>query len=353
MNNRKTYFDILRITAIYLAVLIHTGTGGYLYYLRLSQPPGRAIFMGATAFIQAASVPMLMMISGALLLSREESIRTVARKRILRFALLIVLFSLISYAYTVVREKETFSLWVFLCNLFSYEQVYSYWYLYAYLAFLVELPFLRIMVKHMRKQDFLYFFAFAAVYSALTPAALLILKAPLAPSSNFSPFIVQDMVLFPIAGYCIDHCLTDTDFSRKRVWIAAAASAAAIVAEVLVQTVYRRLCAEGTYNPDLYLSSLSFFPCVGIFFCAKAASLRAHVKGGKMSGRLLSLFSSCSLGVYLLQHIILAETKPAGSFFRKALGVFPGTLVWVLLACITGTLVTWLLKKVPGMRKLL
>ncbi len=197
MNNRKTYFDILRITAIYLAVLIHTGTGGYLYYLRLSQPLGRAVFMGATAFIQAASVPMLMMISGALLLNREESIRTVARKRILRFALLIVLFSLISYAYTVVKEKGAFSLWVFLCNLFSYEQVYSYWYLYAYLAFLVELPFLRIMVKHMRKQDFLYFFAFAAVYSALTPAALLILKAPLAPSSNSPRLLFRTWCCFP------------------------------------------------------------------------------------------------------------------------------------------------------------
>ncbi|MCR5138257.1 MAG: acyltransferase [Oscillospiraceae bacterium] len=350
-QKRKNHPDIIKIFATYIIVMGHSGVAGYLYYMKVSAPLPRFLFMMNAAFMQAATIPLYAMISGAFLLPREESLTSLFRKRVLRFFLLLATFSLISYLYSFFREGGSLSVREFLCNLFSYEQVYSYWYLYAYLAFLVVLPFLRILANRMTDTDYRYFFAIAVVYYLMSPLAYLLLREPLSPSDNFVPFTVQTLIFFPLAGHYIENRLDDTVFTKKNTWIAILIAVAGLAFEAGVQYLYSLRYQGENYGPDLYLTCLTVVPGPAIYFAVKALLLHRSIGDGLR--KLILFFSSTSFGVYLLHHIYLKETAPIGRILKDRLGLFPGNLVWVLLICLLGTAVSWLLKKLPGFRKML
>ncbi len=351
VQQRKIHPDFMRAFSTYLVILGHSGIAGYLYYMRMTEPLPRFLFMMLTGLIQASAVPTYAIISGALLLPREEPISKVLKKRVLNIFLVLVTFSLISYVFTSLRHGQPMSVWAFLCNLYSYEQVYSYWYLYAYLAFLVVLPFLRILAQRMTETEYRYLFAVAFLYYVSVPIAFLVLREPLSPSGNFVPFVVQTLVIFPFIGHYIENRLDDSVFTRKNVIRVLLLVLAGILFETVVQYLYWIRYHGAEYSPDLYLSSLNIIPSSGIYFIAKAFFL--HHRVGDRLRKVILFFSSTSFGVFLLHHIYLTETAPVGKFLKLHLGTFPGNLVWVLLICLFGTAVSWILKKLPGFRKLL
>ena len=69
--------------------------------------------------------------------------------------------------------------------------------------------------------------------------------------------------------------------------------------------------------------------------------------------RLECLLGSCSFGVYLIQHWLLLLSRDLTEGLARVLGVFPAALCQALAVCLLGTGITFLLKQIPGLRKLL
>ena len=74
-KERKLYFDILRIIAITCVVYNHTNEYGYYRYAIVNNQVFSCLYAALGAFI-AIGVPLFFMISGALLLEKEEFLRS-------------------------------------------------------------------------------------------------------------------------------------------------------------------------------------------------------------------------------------------------------------------------------------
>ena len=91
------------------------------------------------------------MISGSLLLAKDMTYKDLFTKRILRIVVALTFASFVAYIVNIRKDIRSFDLVNFLRNLISGEHVSAYWYLYAYLGFLVTLPFLRRIANYFTK----------------------------------------------------------------------------------------------------------------------------------------------------------------------------------------------------------
>ena len=137
--NRKTYLDALRVLAAFLVIFNHT-EGFHLFLEQAADGSAASWLRVMLSVFTKINVPVFFMISGALLLGREESYGVLLRKRVARFLSVLVLFSLVIY---LDRNPESRDMSDFVYGLFSGEINLSYWFLYAYLGMLLALPFLR------------------------------------------------------------------------------------------------------------------------------------------------------------------------------------------------------------------
>lgn len=92
-GRRNAYFDVLRVLAILLVVFNHLP--GYLLYQTCSGLKAWA-YMLLTMFTRI-NVPLFLMVSGALLLGKEESTSRLIKHRVSRIVAVTVLFSALCY----------------------------------------------------------------------------------------------------------------------------------------------------------------------------------------------------------------------------------------------------------------
>ena len=348
-KGRKLHLDLLRIIAIFLVVYNHTGINGCSYYYAIHDSLWHFPLM-VLAYVMRCAVPVFFMISGALLLKKNEAIKTLYRKRVLRFLIVLVVASLISYLYKIRQDFAQFSLIYFLNQLYSYNLCYSYWFLYQYLAWLICLPFLRRMAQNMKNEDFLYLFAIVAVVNLMTFAPLAVLGEPTSYSKNFAPFVLNNTVFYPLAGYYLEERVPESEYCKKNTLILFLL----FVVSAGITVVAQNYWCENYLHWELggaegYLSTLGFVPAILLYYMSKLLFIRFTAP--KVFQKLISLLGSCSLGVYLFQHIYLEMTSDL--WLRTAFGTWLGTVLWVVEVCLIGTAVTIILKQIPGVKKLL
>ena len=140
-SERNISFDLIRILAIFLVMYNHRET--YIFYHHVPHMGLRYILSMCGAAFCKCGPPLFFMVSGALILHKKESFRRIFRHRILRILIVMVILSILIVA--LIPDSDSF-----LKTFFSGLN----WYLYAYIGYLLMLPFLRILVNHMtRKRD--------------------------------------------------------------------------------------------------------------------------------------------------------------------------------------------------------
>lgn len=100
MKQKKVYFEFIRIIACSLVLFNHT-TGYHLY--SMTSGVKQYIYM-CLAMVTKINVPLFFMISGAVLLDREESIVTVFKRRVFRIFLIIALVEGILFLTNIDKE---------------------------------------------------------------------------------------------------------------------------------------------------------------------------------------------------------------------------------------------------------
>ena len=350
MKERRLFLDFIRVVAIILVIYNHTGLSGYMYFVEIPDQLARFPVMALGTFCRFC-VPLFFMASGATLLQKEESVCMLWRKRVLRFFLVLVLFSFISYTWES-RGTGSFSLLVFVRELYLYMHVHTYWFLYQYLAYLICLPFLRRMAAGMTNRHFQYLVLVMLGAKILELLPLYIFLYPESYSASFILFSIEIAVFYPLMGYYLGTRLPDNTFTEKGAGLAALFFAASVMVMVFSQNFYaNHFDGWNVVSGEAYLGTFSFIPACALFYQARLLFLR-HSPGPGLS-RLLLLFSDCSFGVYLLHHIWQDLFAPVHAVLQTRCGVYPGTLLWVLFLLLVGTAITWVLKKLPLMRKLL
>ena len=121
------------------------------------------------------------MVSGTLLLAREECIGYILKKRFVKMLLVLLTFELIMCIESMLLAwrksgEFAFSVRAFLCSFFSgnVSGTGAYWYIYAHLGMLLLLPFLHVIAKNMDAEKFWLLIVLHALTYSIIPFVNLI-----------------------------------------------------------------------------------------------------------------------------------------------------------------------------------
>lgn len=209
-NNKRNllHIELLRIIAAYFVIFNHTSKKGFFLfsvYERGSLPYW--VYMFFSVFCKI-SVPLFFMIAGALLLKKDMDLKEIWSKKILRILAALVIFTAVTYiGLGIWNGEETLSVVDYVQKLYTNQVTVVFWYLYAYMAFLIALPFLRAIVKTIQSVDYKYLFTLFVLFTAVIPCieyrfgqGNIRLYGELSPSWLFS-----NIVFWPLLGYYLEN----------------------------------------------------------------------------------------------------------------------------------------------------
>lgn len=348
---KLVHLEIIRFLAVCLVVFNHTD--GYFLYFTTTEHPVTYLVSLCFSVVCRINVPLFFMVSGALLLKKQESLRELYRRRVSRIVIVLVLFSALQYADLVLRGQTGGEHIVrdFLKGLCAGDIVESYWFLYTYLAMLLGLPFLRRLAAGMSRTEFRYLFALKAVFDVLLKAFTL---GSTVAVEVYIPYLT-DAVFYPLAGYYIEWVMVrHTDHSPQaagRYGNTLRAAAAGVLLLVLsMLAVYTGYCITGAYSQD-WLGI--FTPILAIIVYYVVKSLCEESRMPRWLCRCAVYLGSTAFGIYLTELPVRRLLLPVYLYLCEHTVGLVACPVYVLGTVGLAVIVVSILKQIPGLKKLL
>lgn len=353
MQERKKYYylDMIRIYAILYVIFIHTD----MAELYLQMPLGSvSYYIFLYSSLWAAFTPsVFFMVSGALLMEKEEPISGIWKKRIARIAADLFILTLLYFILDIKSGRCEPDPVFFLKQLFSRPWITPYWYLYSYLSFLICLPFVRGMAKVMTEKTAVYLFVLGVFLQSIFPEMLRHLPAGFEIYENLRwDWLLNSTVLFPLLGYAI-HKKTEL-LKRKRVVFGL------IIADLFWLCYQTGLAASSCIGSgqnilcDNYRGTCTILHAVTVFCAFKYLQEKEIFRKGE---KVFAEISSCVFGIYLFHGFFLDRIRIVGKIKYLLFSHFSGpalvipSVLWILLIFGMTGAVVWLLRRIPPVRK--
>lgn len=348
----KYHIEFLRIIAILFVIFNHTGTKGFFLFSIREESPFYWIYLFISILCKIA-VPIFYMISGALLLNIDETLKVLYKKRVLKFLATILFFSFIQYIYVTVKNHTSFSLLSFLGIVYSKNIAVAYWYLYSYLGLLVMLPFLRKMTRALNKNDYLYLIICQFVVVSVIPILqYLFTRGNYSLNSNIAMPILTSSIYYFILGYFLENILEETDYNYKRCMVLVFSSIIAIFISCFM-TYYRAqitgICTEK--DSQLFHSVLINIPTFTVYYCTKYFFIKTNIKD--ITKKIIVYFGSFTFGIMLFENILRSILEFIFYRLRSHLGDILSCGIYVMAVFLGGAIITLILKLIPGIKKLI
>ncbi len=354
---RKVYIDFLRIMATFLVIFNHL-PGNYLY--ESSTGVATNVYLFISTFTKV-NVPLFFMISGSMLLSKDEDYKTILKKRVLRIALVLVLFEIAAYLMVFLRNllviKEAhFSVKELFLSILAGDSkvVFQYWYLYAYLGFLLLLPFMRGAAKQMDRSGFTVLLVLKCLLAIVLPFVNKLLQergaSTLSLSEDFKlPLVAFDAFFYPLMGYYIDQKLKLNEWKGGRVLGLVILGIAAMVSSVLLTGYDLRVNGVAS---ERYMDLIAFAETFVVFITVKWLFMQKECP--ERLGKVICSIGKLTFGIYLLDSFVKYLLY---FFYVGKVERFLPTIVisygWCIISMLLGGLITRVFKKLPGIKKLL
>lgn len=357
-KTRELYLDLLRVTACFAVILIHTKGHGATLFLKYD--PGTWGYYSAlffTVFIRFA-VPVFFAVSGATLLGRKEESPRKMFSRIIRIVIVLLIFSLLHYLDDVVPAEGAFRPLRFLALTYSRNIHATLWYLYAYLAFLVSLPVLRPLAQNLSDAGFRYMFLLILAVGSLIPCLeVCLLHAGYRMNTSFDiTWMLSDVVAYPMLGYYF-HDRLDPKRDLKDLWWVWPLTAAALLFTTF--TLGRMMEISGGYSKNIfriYVAKFDLLHTFSLFLLARCLCTRVHFPGWLQKA--VFGLAPCVFGIYLIHVFFMKDGRlfeKCQSFLTSSghIGELAATLLAALLIMAVSGLITWILRRIPAVRRFL
>lgn len=346
---RLLHMDLLRLLAIYFVIFNHTGPRGYTLFTNSMDSVMYIPYMLFSILCKVA-VPIFFMISGALLLPKQESLGRLFSKRILRMVIVLILIS-VPYYYWVHRAHGI-GLTDFLTFIFGNSATTSLWYLYSYVALLLMMPFLRSMVKAMAEKDFLYLIAgYLVVFGVIPCLELCLWKGNVSIHQSFTPVLfLTPNVFYALVGYYLEHIM-DYQKNRKRILgIGVCFSVIALLVTCMVTHYQKMVVGECTVEQwERFFNCFICIPAMTLYYAAKCASEKLQ---GVRQQKVLPVLGGAVFGVYLIEKLLRVLMEFVYVHTAPLVGSFLASLTWTLAVFCLGLFIVVLMKHTPGLKKI-
>ena len=357
---KKVYIELIRVLAFVLVMYNHLP--GYTMYM-YTKGVKQFVYM-YISMITRINVPLFFMISGSLLLARKEEMGTVIRKRVPRQILVMLLFELalyLCYGLHANLRGETYALTAghFLRGALAgnLDGMGSYWYMYAYLAFLLLLPFMQRAADGIKKEEIAVLFVLRLALFALLPVLNLLLHLngaePFRTAGKFElPLVTISAFFFPLIGYYLDRCVDIEKISGKKLAGLAGAATAGILLSCLCTLMEGK--ADGQLTQNFVRMTDAVSAAAAFIIIKYIMVVRKPFLSEGRSGSLICFVGSLTFGIYLLNPFLklffYQSYKAAAKVYLRGPIL---SVIWVLISMCAGGAITFLLKKIPGIRKLI
>ena len=359
-TSRRVYFEIMRVLACALVIFNHLPVYDHFADVECES---RTLFMTLT-MITRINVPVFFMVSGALLLQKDEDFTAVFKKRFLRIIGLLAVFYLINIAalqynsflkgsYYDISAKQ------FLLGFIRKELPGAdvYWYLYAYLGYLFMLPLLQRIAKGITRAEFWALIMLHFIISSLIPMLnLYFAKNGIGESIWLDeglhvPFAVVQAMFYPLIGYYLEYRV---DIKKVRFWhLCPLIMGAAIGITLSNICTYADAELNGTFSQS-YVMLFDYLTAISVFMLIKY--LYTLIKAGRRAGigdKVFCFIGSMTLGIYMFDPVFRKLFYQMFIDKTQFFSVAEQGLLWILFSMTLGIICTFLLKKISLFKKLL
>lgn len=166
-KDRFLYMDVLRVFAFLGVTALHAVTP----YISAASLVGSLswVFCVCVNAVARVGVPLFLMLTGALLLGRDEGVGTFYRRRLPRIIIPIAVWDILYYIANAVLSDKALSFSAFLGAVLNNGAYYHLWYLYELLGIYLVLPFLSRACRSSSLKEVTVLLAVAAFPGTIRP----------------------------------------------------------------------------------------------------------------------------------------------------------------------------------------
>lgn len=348
-SRRLIHFDLMRIIACFLVILIHVGV-----FDQTKDIPNQSIsivFANFYGIISRWAVPCFLMLSGLMFLDKNKEIplKKLYGKYILRLAVAYIVWSFIYAVYNSFYDAgpslyEKFKYFLSYC--FSGE-IHT-WYVLVTIGLYIALPILKLIINKADQKTLKYWLIAMFVFASVIP---FIIDWGIPMISGYISYINKYMEAFFFVGYTLyfvlGYCLLKSDLSskmRKCIYILAALGFVyCIVIRIVLVSVFDVSIGALTYlYPNIIFMSLGVF----LFF----NDYGSKIKFSERAQKIITDISGLTFGIYLI-HVLMLKI-----FYRIGINLsicpIPISMPLVsLIVFVASMLIILVIKKIPILNK--
>ena len=344
-QNRWAYIDALRVVAIFAVLLVHTDVASY--YSKTSNIIEQIISLILGLFSRIG-VPLFFMISGALLLKKEESYKVILTKRVFRYIIVLLVFSFVQYVFLGGDpNSNTYSGWkdksleiishnglisyfvTFFKSIWSKPIIAQYWFLYSYIDFLLLLPLLRRISKNSDSNLIRYIVLGSLIVNGVLPELQTIFGMG---KINLNNSAFQVIVVYPLVG---DYIANNELKFCKTVQYYVKLIAAFFVCNILLFLLEYRVFGLQYFRPD----NFTIVYVILLFVIFKKFNNCFEKK------RTILYISSAAFGIYLTEFILHALHYDLYIWYAKYIPYMLAICIRNIISIIIGTVIFNIIKK--------
>lgn len=353
----KVHIEILRILAAYFVIFNHTNAMGFFLFSVYERGSLQYwVYMLFSIFCKI-SVPLFFMIAGALLLKKDADLKEIWSKKITRIVAALISFSAVAYiGLGGWSGKTMLSLVDYLEKLYTNQISGIFWYLYVYIAFLIALPFLRAIVKIIKEADYKYLIILFVLFTAVIPCLeYRFWQGNIRLYSGLSPsWLFTNIVFWPLVGYFLENVFDMKKCNAKMVVFLIMLSILGIGISCYM-TYYMHgvtgVCDEN--SSQIFHSTFIILPCIAIYIIVKF--FVKHHDFSIIAKKIITSMGTCTFGIYLLHIVIKEYLSGLWKVFRHdwQMNKMLAALLFCAIVFMICYGITLVLKKIPGIRKVL
>lgn len=295
MKEKNYNLELIRMASFVLVIAIHVTNYFCRAYGKI--PQGEYLFSLALDTAARVSVPCFFMISGALLLGRQEHLKKHLR-RLGRFLTVLTVWSAVYYVWNRFYMGTPYDLG----DILTEPTEAHLWYLYALIPIYLALPFLQVMCRGMSMK-------LEKAFLIVTTAAVILnyLLRFAGQELYYDMPLVGDRIYayYLYVGYYLYKYRRHIPLGQRPALMICLTSMAATFEITLGVTVDQGSHYEGALTYESFfvlLAAVTFF-----LFMLRLGDARVCFREG--TKRVIDLFCSCSFGVYLIHILFLDNYK--------------------------------------------
>ena len=303
-SNKKVHLEVMRIFATFFVIYNHTGLNGFLHHLTLEMTTMKYwVYLFLSIFCKF-SVPLFLMISGALLIKKEETMGRIFKIRISKIIIALIGISFLHYIYQLKGGRDKFNLLYFLRVILTGQWSAHLWYLYMFIAYLICLPILRVLANNMEKKHFEYIIWMSLAIKFLSVIEFFLWQGRYEFNGYLKcEWFVSDILLFPLVGYFWENIVEIDKINKKHILMMWIINMVSIIL-ICYATYYKAIVtgdiseqAAQTFHNIIPIINASVIYITVKYFCHKVICAE-WIKRGIIS------LGKCTYGIYLFHLLI-------------------------------------------------